>query len=154
MTFSLSSSDLKVPIAFVTCCYHTPSSIKERTHSLLSYSVSSVKDGIVFPSFHIFARVDREKSIRILNVWTRIKKRGESLVRCRRGLNTNYGSICIWFILRILTTDYQHIQKYICLILLLPTVCDQDRLRLFSLVTAYTVVINYQPESFITVTLI
>ena len=135
----------KVPIVFVTCCYHTPSSIKERTHSLLSYSVSSVKDGILFPSFHIFARVDREKSIRILNVWTRIKKRGESLVRCRRGLNINYGSICIWFILRILTTDYQHIQKYICLILLLPTVCDQDRLRLFSLVTAYIFVINYQP---------
>ena len=112
MTFSLSSSDLKVPIAFVTCCYHTPSSIKERAHPHLSCSVSSVKDGIVFPSFHIFARVDREKSIRILNVWTRIKKRRESLVRCRRGLNINYGSICIWFILRILTTDYQHIQKY------------------------------------------
>ena len=158
MTFSLSSSDLKVPIAFVTCCYHTPSSIKERAHSHLSYSVSSVKDGIVFPSFHIFARVDREKSIRILNVWTRIKKRGESLVRCRRGLNINYGSICIWFILRTLTTDYQHIQKYICLILLLLTVRDQDSLGLFffslPLVTAYIFVINYQPSSFITVTLI
>ena len=54
MTFSLSSlsSDLKVPIVFMTWCYHTPSSKKERMHSLLSYGVSTVKDGIVFPSFH------------------------------------------------------------------------------------------------------
>ena len=28
------SSDLKVPIVFVTWCYHTPSSIKERADSL------------------------------------------------------------------------------------------------------------------------
>ena len=55
-----------------------------------------------------------------------------------------------WFILRILTTDYQHI----CLILLLLTVCDHDRLRLFSLVTAYIFVINYHRKAFITVTLI
>ena len=74
MTFSLSSSlssDLKVPIVFVTCCYHTPSSIKERAHSRLSYNVSSVKDGIVFPSFHIFALVDGQKRTRILYVWAR-----------------------------------------------------------------------------------
>ena len=36
----------------VIWCYHTPSSKKERMHSLLSYGVSTVKDGIVFPSFH------------------------------------------------------------------------------------------------------
>ena len=68
MTFSLSSlsSDLKVPIAFVTCWYHTLSSIKERADSLLSYSISSVKDVIVFPSFHIFALVDGQKRTRIL----------------------------------------------------------------------------------------
>ena len=35
MTFSLSSlsSDLKVPIVFVTWCYHTPSSMKEQADS-------------------------------------------------------------------------------------------------------------------------
>ena len=97
MTFSLSSlsSDLKVPIAFVTCCYHTPSSIKERADSLLSYSISSVKDVIVFPSFHIFALVDGQKRTRILYVWTRFQKRRESLVRCGRGLNINYVLICM-----------------------------------------------------------
>ena len=68
MTFSLSSlsSDFKVPNVFVTWFYHTPYSKKERVHSLLSYSVSSVKDGIVFPSFHIFAFVDGQKGTRIL----------------------------------------------------------------------------------------
>ena len=73
MTFSLSSlsSDLKVAIVFVTCGCHTPSSIKERAHSLSSYSISSVKDVIVFPSFHIFAPVDAQKRTRILYVWTR-----------------------------------------------------------------------------------
>ena len=99
MTFSLSSlsSDLKVPIAFVimTCCYHTPSSIKERADSLLSYSISSVKDVIVFPSFHIFALVDGQKRTRILYVWMRFQKRRESLVRCGRGLNINYVLICM-----------------------------------------------------------
>ena len=60
MTFSLSSlsSDLKVHIVFMTWCYHTPSSMKERADSLLSYSISSVKDVIVFPSFDIFALLD------------------------------------------------------------------------------------------------
>ena len=45
MTFSLSSlsSDLKVPIVFVTWCYHTPSSKKERVHSLFSYTAISRK---------------------------------------------------------------------------------------------------------------
>ena len=97
MTFSLSSlsSDLKVPIAFVTCCYHTSSSIKERAHSLSSYSISSVKDVIVFPSFHIFALVDGQKRTRILYVWTHFYKREESLVRCGRELNINYVLICM-----------------------------------------------------------
>ena len=70
MTFSLSSlsSDLKVPIVFVTWCYHIPSSVKEPAHSLLSDGVSSVKDVIVFPSFHIFVLVDGQKRTRILYV--------------------------------------------------------------------------------------
>ena len=78
MTFSLSSlsSDLKVPIVFVTWCYHTPSSIKERAHSLSSYSISSVRDVIVFPSFHVFARLDGQKRTRILYLWARFLKRG------------------------------------------------------------------------------
>ena len=97
MTFSLSSlsSDLKVPIVFVTWCYHTPFSIKELAHSLSSYSISSVKDVIVFPSFHIFALVDGQKRTRILYVWMRFQKRRESLVRCGRGLNINYVLICM-----------------------------------------------------------
>ena len=76
---------------------------QERTSAfpLLSYGVSSVKDGIVFPLFHIFARVDRQKRTRILYVWTRIKKRVggggvQSLVRCVRGLNTNY-ALMVYF---------------------------------------------------------
>ena len=40
----------------------------------------------------------------------------------------------VWFDLRTLTTDYQHIQKYICSILLFLTVCDQVRFRFFSLI--------------------
>ena len=97
MTFSLSSlsSDLKVPIVFMTWCYHTPFSMKERAHYLLSYSISSVKDVIVFPSFHIFALVDGQKRTRILYVWTRFQNRRESLVRCGRGLNINYVLICM-----------------------------------------------------------
>ena len=73
MTFSLSSlsSDLKVLIVFVTWCYHTPSSMKEQADYLLSYSISSVKDLIVFPLFHIFVFVDGQKRTRILYVWTR-----------------------------------------------------------------------------------
>ena len=78
MTFSLSSlsSDLKVPIVFVTCCYHTPSSIKERADCLLSYSISSVKDVIVFPSFQIFACLDGQRRTRMFYLWMRIKKGG------------------------------------------------------------------------------
>ena len=64
----------------------------------------------------------------------------------------------VWFSLRISTVDYYHIQKYI----LFNFVCDQYRFNLdcsfFSLllVTEYIFVIfiNYQPLSFITVTLI
>ena len=80
MTFSLSSlsSDLKVPIVFMTWCYHTPYSMKERVHSLLSCSVSTVKESIVFPSFHIFARLDGQRRTRILYLWMRIKKGGIS----------------------------------------------------------------------------
>ena len=82
MMFSLSSlsSDLKVPIVFVTWCYHTPSSKNVRVHSLLSYSISSVKDVIVFPSFHIFVLVDgQKKDSNALRVDAFLKKGGISV---------------------------------------------------------------------------
>ena len=80
MTFSLSSlsSDLKVPIAFVTCCYHTPSSIKERAHSHLSYSISSVKDVIVFPCF-IFSLLWTGKNGLEYSTCGRVFKNGRNL---------------------------------------------------------------------------
>ena len=78
MTFSLSSLsyDLKVTIVFMTWCYHTPYSKKERVHSLLSCSVSTVKESIVFPSFHIFACLDGQRRTRMFYLWMRIKKGG------------------------------------------------------------------------------
>ena len=76
---------LKVPIVFMTWCYRTPYSEKERVHSLWSWSVSTVKESIVFPSFHIFARLDGQRRTRILYLLMRFKKRGESLVRCGGG---------------------------------------------------------------------
>ena len=89
----------------MTWCYRTPYSEKERVHSLWSCSVSTVKESIVFPSFHIFARLDGQRRTRILYLLMRFKKRGESLVRCGVNLIINYALI-VWFISRILATDY------------------------------------------------
>ena len=86
-----------------------PSSMKERAHSLLSYSVSSVK-------VHIFSLVDRQKRIRILQVW--FCKKGESLVRCGRGLNINYAAICMvqftYFNSRLLTYPKIYMFNFVC----------------------------------------
>ena len=69
MTFSLStlSSDLKVPIVFVTRLSYTIQQEGTSAFPLLIY-ISSVKNGIVFPSFHIFVLVEGQKKTRILYV--------------------------------------------------------------------------------------
>ena len=65
-----------------------PSSMKERAHSLLSYSVFSVK-------VHIFSLCGgAKKDSNTLRVDAFCKK-GESPVRCGRGLNINYAAICM-----------------------------------------------------------